>query len=169
MLKIRYADKWTEKWKDRERRDKAESKTLRIESRWLGMWVLTAQYFQVCSIPDVFHKKRGREGTASREHKGKKRWLGGHGRRAGRRRGTVPANTEASQGQNCVRPGGPGDSSVSQDAAHVRLVLRPLLSQFLLPWEQLHHYPTLCLEQVSVPLWPWYLPLDTEGTSLEGR
>lgn len=45
------------------------------------------------------------EVTASKEHKGKKRWLGGHGKRAARgRKATVSVNTGASRGQNCKRP-----------------------------------------------------------------
>lgn len=55
---------------------------------------------------DVFHNKRGWGVTASRELKGKERWLGGQGRREARgRRGAVSTNTATSQGQNCVRPG----------------------------------------------------------------
>lgn len=99
--------------------------------------MLVAEYgwlegFQVCCIYDVFSNKDGRSTrgvTARREHKEKRRWLGGHGRRARGQRGTVSANTAACPGQNCKLHEGLTDLATgdfSQDGAHVRLVLRLL-------------------------------------------
>ena len=79
---------------------------LMVESRSFGIWVVTAQFFQVHCLLKYFIIKGGgvEEVTANREHKGKKRWPGGHGRTAARGRRGPSDNTGASQGQNCKRP-----------------------------------------------------------------
>lgn len=75
----------------------------------------------------------GQEVRARRDPKGKRGAGGAGGGLSRERRGTVLANTGSSQVQNCKRPADLGTGNHSQDGTHVRLVLRPLLSQVLVP------------------------------------